>query len=98
MRAKVSSVAPTMALSWPDAACTGVPPSGASASAMPAAASSSASATVEVGSAVELSTITEPRLRLAASPSLPRIRASTSREPVTQRKTMELRSAIRGRI
>ena len=49
---------------------------------------------VEVGSAVEQSTITEPGLRCALSPSLPRINASTSREPVTQRKTMELRSAI----
>ncbi len=48
---------------------------------MPAAASSSASAIVELGSAVEQSTMIEPGFSPALSPFSPRITASTSREP-----------------
>ena len=93
MRSKTVSVAPTMVSSVPSQASLGVRPSGASTKSTPIAASSPAMADVEVGSEVEQSMTTEPLLRPWISPSGPRTIASTWGEPVTQMKTMLLRSA-----
>src|SRR5215475_2766202 len=93
IRAQTAASQPTITESLPSSAFAGVPPSGASQSAIPEALSSAASASVEFGSDVEQSMMIRPERPPAIRPCGPRTSASTSADPVTQRKTMSLPAA-----
>ncbi len=86
--ANVASSAPTMMLSFPSSASTGVRASGASTNSTPAEASDSRIFVVVAGSLVDVSTTTSPLRAALAMPSLPLTISSTCGAPVTQRNTM----------
>ena len=86
--ANVASSAPTMMLSLPSSASTGVRASGASTKRTPFSASASRIFVVVAGSLVDVSTTTSPLRAAAAMPSLPLTISSTCGAPVTHRNTM----------
>ena len=86
--ANVASSAPTMMLSRPCSASTGVRASGASTKRTPLAASSSRIFAVVAGSLVDVSMTMSPLRATDAMPSLPLTISSTCGAPVTHRNTM----------
>ena len=85
--------APTMTLSRPASASTGVRDNGASMKDTPWPAHCSRRRAVESGSLVEQSTIISPGCAPASRPLAPVTQASTWGEPVTQMKTRSLAAA-----
>ena len=86
--ANVASSAPTMMLSRPCSASTGVRASGASTNLTPCFASASRVFVVVAGSLVDVSTTTRPARAALAMPPSPNTLSSTCGAPVTHRKTM----------
>ena len=86
--AKVASSAPTMMLSLPSSASTGVRASGASMNFTPSFASASRVLFVVAGSLVDVSMTMSPSRATLAIPSAPNTFSSTCGAPVTHRNTM----------
>ena len=93
-RSRTSVSAPTIASSCPASASLGVRPKGASTICAPFSASSAARASVEVGSAVVVSTTTRPARAPARIPSAPRMTLSTWGEFERQMWMMSHRAAM----